>query len=237
MTAREKWVRVAVNPAVPVCQNSPILSPCGVKRKPTSARAVVPPSGLVGASPAGQTAGSRLRPVRTSPWVLAGDSPIHGKGLYARCDIPDGTRVIEYVGEKITKAEAERREQRRRAAQQRGAEAGVSIFQLNGRYDLDGRVPGNVARLMNHSCQPNCRADNIRGRIWLVARRDILAGEELSFDYGYALEHWALHPCRCGKPRCAGYIVGAAQRWRLRRKLRDQRRTQSKIENPKSRIR
>ena len=175
--------------------------------------------------------------MRSSPWVLAGDSVIHGRGLYARCEIPDGTKVIEYVGEKITKAEALRREERRRAAQKRGDDAGVWIFELNARHDVDGRSSRNTARLMNHSCQPNCRAEIIRGRIWLVAKRDIAAGEELSFDYGYALEHWELHPCRCGSARCAGYIVGAAQRWRLRRKLRGQRRTQSKIENPKSKIR
>lgn len=161
--------------------------------------------------------------MKSSPWVLAGESAIHGRGLYARSEIPDGTRVIEYVGEKITKAEAWRREVRRRAAEQRGGDACVSIFELNQRHDLDGRARANVARLMNHSCRPNCRAETIRGRIWLIARREIVAGEELTFDYGYALEHWALHPCRCGTNRCVGYIVVAAQRWRLRRQLRGKR--------------
>lgn len=153
-------------------------------------------------------------------WIRAGSSGIHGQGVYARNGIPDGTRVIEYVGERITKAESVRREAERVAEQQNGGDACVTIFNLNTRYDLDGRDARNVARLINHSCAPNCRAEQIRGRIWIIARRDIAAGEELTFDYGYALKDWALHPCRCGSDRCVGYIVGAAQRWRLRRMLR-----------------
>jgi hypothetical protein len=160
-------------------------------------------------------------------------SGIHGRGVYARTEIPDGTRVIQYIGERITKAESRRREARRLAEQRRGGEGCVTIFDLNRRYDLDGRSARNVARFINHSCAPNCRAESLRGRIWIVARRDIAAGEELTFDYGYALKDWALHPCRCGAKRCAGYIVGASQRWRLRRKLRDARRADRASENSK----
>jgi SET domain-containing protein len=71
--------------------------------------------------------------------------------------------------------------------------------------------------LINHSCAPNCRAEVVRGRIWIVARTDIPAGAELTFDYGFSLAEGRLHPCRCGAARCAGFIVNAAQRWRLRR--------------------
>jgi hypothetical protein len=88
---------------------------------------------------------------------------------------------------------------------------------------LDGRTRRNVARLINHSCAPNCRAETIRGRIWIIARGEIPSGEELTFDYGFALKEWRLHPCRCGSPKCAGYIVGGWQRWRLRRLVREAR--------------
>lgn len=148
------------------------------------------------------------------------DSAIHGRGAYATQPIPLGTRIIEYTGERITKAESHRREAARVRRAARGGDACVTIFTLNQRYDLDGRSPRNVARRINHSCAPNCEPQLVRGRIWIVARRDIAAGEELTFDYGFPLAEWKLHPCRCGTARCAGYIVNAGQRWRLRRLLR-----------------
>ena len=163
---------------------------------------------------------SRRTRIELSDWIRAGSSGIHGRGVYARRNIPDGTRVIEYVGERITKAEAVRREAERVAVKRQGGEGCVTIFTLNKRYDLDGRTTRNVARFINHSCAPNCRAETIRGRIWIIARRDISAGAELTFDYGYGFKEWSLHPCRCGAERCVGFIVGSAQRWRVRRILR-----------------
>jgi uncharacterized protein len=152
-----------------------------------------------------------------SRWVRPAGSAIHGWGIFAREFIPDGTRVIEYVGERITKAEAKQREKERLARQRAGADHSVYIFNLNPRYDLDGRNPKNIARLINHSCAPNCRAETIRGRIWITARRDIPKNDELTFDYGFGFPEWSQHPCCCGADRCPGFIVGSAQRWRLRR--------------------
>lgn len=97
------------------------------------------------------------------------------------------------------------------------------IFELNARHDLDGRTRGNVARLINHSCAPNCRVDVVRGRIWIVARRDIAAGEELTFDYGFKFNEWRHHACLCGSASCVGFIVAKDQRWRLRRIPRAER--------------
>lgn len=153
----------------------------------------------------------------SSSWVTHRRSAIHGRGVFARRAIPDGTRIVEYTGERITKAEAARREAGRCERLRRGGDASVYVFVLNRRHDVDGRSGGSVARFVNHSCAPNCRTDVVRGRIWIVARRDIAAGEELSYDYGFPLAEWRHHPCRCGAPRCAGFIVGNDQRWRLRR--------------------
>lgn len=150
-------------------------------------------------------------------WAIHRRSAIHGRGVFARCAIPDGTRILEYAGERITKAEAVRREAERLERQRRGGDASVYIFVINRRHDLDGRRGESVARFINHSCAPNCRSEVIRGRIWIVARRDIPAGEELTYDYGFSLKEWRQHPCRCGATRCAGFIVGKDQRWRLRR--------------------
>jgi hypothetical protein len=167
-------------------------------------------------SPVRSSSNSKKKPV-VSPWIRPANSAIHGRGVYARVPIPRETRIVEYVGERITKAESIRREKQRLDRQRRGGDDCVYIFELNKKHDLDGRTRGNVARLINHSCSPNCRAETIRGKIWIIAATDIAAGEELTFDYGYGYSEWRLHPCRCGSKNCAGFIVNAAQRWRVRR--------------------
>ncbi|MCC5021869.1 MAG: SET domain-containing protein-lysine N-methyltransferase [Candidatus Synoicihabitans palmerolidicus] len=143
----------------------------------------------------------------TSPWVRLAASAVHGTGLYATKAIAEGTRVIEYVGEKITKAESDRRDKARQERQEGGEDGCVYLFELNKRYDLDGDVEWNTARLSNHSCAPNCETEHVRGHIWISALRDILEGAELSYDYGFDWENWKDHLCRCGTPSCLGYIV------------------------------
>jgi SET domain-containing protein len=150
-------------------------------------------------------------------WVRRRRSAIHGSGLVARCAIPAGTRIIEYVGERITKAEADRREQARLAQRDAGRDGCVYVFELNARHDIDGNVSWNPARLINHTCEANCEPQVIRGRIWIVALHDIAMGEELGYDYGFDFTDWQEHPCRCGTAACAGYIVKQGQRWRVRR--------------------
>jgi len=125
------------------------------------------------------------------------ESVIHGTGGFAKMDIAAGIRVIEYVGEKITKVESLRRCE----------SANEYIFSLDDTHDLDGNVAWNPARFLNHSCDPNCEAEPDGGRVWIVARRDIRAGEEITFNYGYDLGDYREHPCRCGAADCAGYIV------------------------------
>ncbi|MFT3830037.1 MAG: SET domain-containing protein-lysine N-methyltransferase [Opitutaceae bacterium] len=163
---------------------------------------------------------SSIRP----SWVIRrAQSDIHGHGIYARVAIPAGYAIIEYKGERITKAESARREAKRLERVARGEACSTMTFRLNGRYDIDPRRHGNISRYINHSCAPNCRSEKKRGRVWIVAARDIAAGEELSFDYGFKFRHWAANPCRCGAPECPGYIVAEDQRWRLGRMQRKQR--------------
>ena len=162
----------------------------------------------------------RRRTPTTSRWITWGQSTIHGRGVYAQRVIPRETKIIEYLGERITKAESERREVARVDREQRGEDGSVYIFDLNLRHDLDGSAEWNTARLINHSCAPNCRSETVRGHIWIIAAREIAAGEELTFDYGYRWRDWPNHPCRCGTARCVGFIVAKEQRWRLRRLFR-----------------
>ena len=164
----------------------------------------------------------------TSPWARVRRSKIHGRGVVATKDIPAGTRIIEYVGERITKAESDRRDNARAERAKAGKDGCVYIFEINQRHDLDGDVTWNTARLINHSCEPNCESEKVRGRIWISARRDIAKGEELTYDYGFDVENWQDHRCLCGSKKCVGYIVAKGQRWRLRKLLAKARRATKK---------
>lgn len=148
-------------------------------------------------------------------------SEIHGRGVYATTFIPKEERIIEYVGEWIDKKESDRRGRSQHAKSLKTGDAAVYIFTLSRNYDLDGNVPWNTARLINHSCDPNCEAWIEGRRIFIHALRDIQPGEELTFDYGFDVDCYEDHPCRCGMPGCVGYIVGRDQWAELRRKLEE----------------
>lgn len=155
----------------------------------------------------------------TFPYVRAASSSIHNRGLFAAKKIPKDEYVIQYLGELIKKKESN---QRGLDQHDRSMEEGVGsvyIFEIDDKRDIDGNFEWNIARLANHSCSPNCEAQNVDGEIWLVALRDIKKGEELTFDYGYALEHWQDHPCRCGSENCVGYIVRTEDRPKLQKLL------------------
>ncbi len=146
-------------------------------------------------------------------------SEIHGRGVYATQDIPNETEIIEYVGEPIDKELSETRAWDQYALAEENGDAAVYIFTLDDKWDIDGNVPWNTARLINHSCEPNCEAWIIGRRIVIYSLRDIKEGEELTFDYGFDVECYEDHPCRCGKPSCIGYIVSQDQWPELREKL------------------
>ena len=136
-------------------------------------------------------------PLAVTEWIVFKRSLIHGTGGFARRNTPAGCRVIEYVGEKISKQESLRR-----------CEANNEyIFTLSDEHDIDGNVEWNPARHINHSCTPNCEAELGDEQIWIIALRDIQAGEELTFNYGFDLDAYKEYPCACGSRNCVGYIV------------------------------
>lgn len=156
----------------------------------------------------------------TNLYCKVQQSPIHGRGLYARRAIAAGTDIIQYIGEKISKEESSRRALEWEAKARKRGSGLVYIFELDDEWDLDGRRGRNPARYINHSCDGNCEAINYEGEIWIVARKDIEAGEELTYDYGYDMEHFLDHPCRCGTDNCIGYIVRQDQWAEVRKLLR-----------------
>ena len=137
-----------------------------------------------------------------------------GRGLYAAVDIKEGKRILDYVGKIITKKQTEE------SAKFDNAKP-IYLFNLNKRYDLDGDVTWNTARLINHSCSNNCDYNGTGLKLWVIAIRDIKKGEELTCDYGFGYDQdYKQFPCKCGTKNCCGYIVRAESRWRINKKFK-----------------
>ncbi len=138
-------------------------------------------------------------------------SKIDNRGLYAKRDIKDRTRIIEYKGKIVTKKHVEKNAKF-------DNEKAIYLFNINKKYDLDGDFKYNTARLINHSCDPNCEVFGTGLKVWVYAIRDIKKGEELSYDYGFSFDKdFKDFPCKCGSKKCVGYIIREESRWRLKK--------------------
>lgn len=125
-----------------------------------------------------------------------GRSPT-GLGLFATQTIARDTPIVEYVGERISTAEARLRERAGKARY---------MFELNTRWSLDGSPRHNVARYANHSCRPNAEANIVRGKVILRALRAIRPGDQITYDYGREyFELFLKGACRCEK--CAAALI------------------------------
>ena len=144
-------------------------------------------------------------------WTLK-RSKVHGHGIFATEDIRKNKKIIQYIGEKVTKSEGDKRSEKRIKKYLNSKQTGsVYIFELNKKFDIDGSPLYNKARYINHSCQPNCEVDVINGEIWISSIKKISKGEELSYDYGYSFDKddYKDHVCRCGSKLCIGYIISS----------------------------
>ena len=134
-----------------------------------------------------------------------------GKGLYALKNIKKGKKIINYVGKIITKKHTE-------VSKKFDNSKPIYLFNLNSKYDLDGDVLWNTARLINHSCSNNCDYEGKGLKVWVVAIKDIKKGDELTCDYGFSFDKdFKQFPCRCGSKNCCGYIVREGSRWRIKK--------------------
>lgn len=135
-------------------------------------------------------------------------SGVHGKGVFALQDIAEGETVIEYRGEVISWKEALRRHPHDPSQPNH-----TFYFHIDDKNVIDGKVTGNAAKWINHACDPNCEADEVDGRIFIKALRNIAAGEELNYDYGliidlpYTKSLKAEFPCWCGAANCRGTLL------------------------------
>jgi len=146
-------------------------------------------------------------------YIYVKKSNIHNKGIFAKNHIPKDKKIIEYIGEKITKKESERRSEIILSKHKKKVTHGaVYIFELNKRHDIDGNVAYNTAKNINHSCNPNCEAINIKGHIWIVSLRNIQKNEEITYNYGYDFGNHEEHICKCMSKNCIGFIL-ADEHW------------------------
>ncbi|PWW46891.1 SET domain-containing protein [Melaminivora alkalimesophila] len=161
-------------------------------------RAAAPPS-------AHRPAGRRIQVRR---------SGVHGKGVFALRPIAEGEVIVEYTGERISWPEAQRRH-----PHDPDQPNHTFYFHVDDDLVIDAKFGGNSSRWINHSCEPNCWADERDGRIFITALRDIEAGEELNYDYGLVLEERytrklkAEYACHCGSATCRGTLLAPKRGW------------------------
>jgi SET domain-containing protein len=146
--------------------------------------------------------------------LIIRSSVLHGAGVYTDAPISKGTLVVEYTGPRL------------RAKDTDGlyAEGDVTyLFGMNGgKTIIDGF---GMAAFVNHSCDPNCESDQLKGRVWIIAIRDIAAGEELTYDYNiYDAEPGEDASCHCGAPNCRGTMLCEEEVARHKRILRRRKR-------------
>ena len=139
-------------------------------------------------------------------------SNIDKNGLYANCNIKKGTKIVEYKGKVISVKQSETNPKYDNGK-------AIYLFNINKRHDLDGDFKFNSARLINHSCDPNCEVFGTGLKIWVFAMKDIKQGEELSYDYGFNFDKdYKNYPCKCKSKKCVGYIIREGSRWRIKKK-------------------
>jgi hypothetical protein len=175
---------------------------------------------VAAASPAGDLTTSELIEVRRSD--------VHGLGVFAAKRIRKGTRIIEYVGERVSHDEADHRYEEKDAN-----DSHTFLFIVDSKTVIDAGADGNDARFFNHSCDPNCESTVEKRRVYIEAIRDVEAGAELTYDYQIQREDDdpdnidEVFACRCGFAKCRGTMLWPTERKPKRSKPKKKARTAS----------
>jgi SET domain-containing protein len=143
-----------------------------------------------------------------NPLYVVKRSKIHGRGVYAARRIRSGTRIIEYVGDRISHEEADSRYEMKA-----DDDGHTFLFVVDDDLCIDAGVGGNPARFINHKCDANCETIIEGRRVFIEAIRTIQPGEELGYDYQLTWEstddpeELKLYTCRCGATNCRGTML------------------------------
>ena len=167
------------------------------------------------------TARAKKRTTRQpkNEWFVARSSPVHGKGCFARKFIPKGTRIAEYVGERLTHKEADKRYEDADPDDNH-----TFLFIADRRTVIDATRGGNDSRFINHSCDGNCTSDTEKGRVFIDTIKDIQKGEELGYDYQIPRDKDdppdvdKTYACRCGSPKCRGSMLWPPMKKKAKKK-------------------
>lgn len=141
-------------------------------------------------------------------WIKVRNSPVHGYGCFARKFIPKGTRIIEYLGERLSHKDADKRYEDADPDDNH-----TFLFIADRRTVIDATRGGNESRFINHSCDGNCTSETEKGRVFIDAIKDIQKGEELGYDYQIPRDKEdppdvdKTYACRCGSPKCRGSML------------------------------
>jgi uncharacterized protein len=150
---------------------------------------------------------------RRTPLFEVRHSPIHGHGVFAARRIRKGTTVVEYLGDRVSHAQADARYEDKDPNDNH-----TFLFTVDAKTVIDGGVNGNEARYINHGCDPNCESTTRNKRIFIDAIRTIQPGEELAYDYQIQRDSDdapnvdEVFACRCGAKNCRGSMLEAAKK-------------------------
>ena len=152
-------------------------------------------------------------PIWSSPLIEVRNSDVHGRGVFAIARIPKGTRVIEYLGDRLSHAAADARYEDHDESDNH-----TFLFIVDKNTVIDAGVGGNDARFINHQCSGNCESVIENRRVFIDATRDIEPGEELGYDYEIGRDKDdppnvdEIYACRCGSPKCRGTMLWPAKK-------------------------
>ena len=150
-------------------------------------------------------------PIPTSPLVEVRNSEVHGRGVFAVADIEKGTRIFEYLGDRVSHAAADARYEDHDENDNH-----TFLFIVDRNTVIDAAVNGSDARFINHHCDGNCTSVIENRRVFIDAVRAIEPGEELGYDYEIGRDKDdppnvdEIYACRCGSPKCRGSMLEAA---------------------------
>jgi len=152
-------------------------------------------------------------PIASSVLVEVRNSPVHGRGVFAVASITKGTRILEYLGDRVSHEAADKRYEDHDESDNH-----TFLFIVDKKTVIDAGVGGNDARFINHQCAGNCESIIENRRVFIDAARDIEPGQELGYDYEIGREKDdppnvdEIYACRCGSPQCRGTMLWPAKK-------------------------